>query len=410
MLSNVCKNVNIYMTNASTVDARVANAIGSGSIEISDHRDDIPVFIHSELDDLPISSEAFRVYCHLVRRCGRNGKAWPSITSIGNSCFSIDYPNSKITRRKHAMAAIKELEDMNLIEVTRNKPDHAENKVNVYRLTPKREWKKKRIMGGSVGELGSSRGEPRGSVGEPKGIPLEGNTLESSPDQATYGSLEANKVSQLTDFEFEEFHHGKKLEDPSLDKRISRSEPTKQILSVGEKDQDPHPQFRGTPSPAAKKIRREKTKVIEPTENRQGVFRPVGAGKQIQRAVLKAMQIWVWDEWVKTCNFRMTIAPDGKTWFYDGDKGGWHDEDTLPSLTKMIDLAGAERSSLDAISIDDLNEYGRNLFETLKNDSALLKRFYCEPVAVVCEYDLEPVDWDELPEDACEEEDIPIPF
>ena len=54
-----------------------SNAPADELIEISDARR-LPIFIHSELDDLGLTLWAFRVYCHLARRENRQSRdAWP---------------------------------------------------------------------------------------------------------------------------------------------------------------------------------------------------------------------------------------------------------------------------------------------------------------------------------------------
>lgn len=44
------------------------------NIEVRDGRDDLPIFIHSELDDYPLTPLEFRVYARVARRCGTAGK------------------------------------------------------------------------------------------------------------------------------------------------------------------------------------------------------------------------------------------------------------------------------------------------------------------------------------------------
>ena len=140
-----------------------------------DDRDDLPVFIHSELDDMQIGCEAFRVYCHLVRRVGRNDTAFPSYRSIGNCCFASDFPNSEVTRRKHAFNAMKELIARGLVT-----SEKRVNASNIYRLTPRKYWVKPdelsgsptdppNLSSGSVGDPGGSPTDPPGSPTDPGG-------------------------------------------------------------------------------------------------------------------------------------------------------------------------------------------------------------------------------------------------
>ncbi len=108
---------------------------------IEDGRD-LPIFIHSELDDMGLKSRTFRVYAHLARRAGR-GPAWPSYNSMGEICFRPDMPTAKPdTLRRLAIEAVKELVDLGLISKEVRRDEHGEATTNVYRLTPSTEWKK----------------------------------------------------------------------------------------------------------------------------------------------------------------------------------------------------------------------------------------------------------------------------
>lgn len=101
---------------------------------------DLPIFIHSALDDLPLSSGAFRVYGHLARRGGR-GIAWPSYASIGEACFRADKITAQpATLRRLAIEAVKELCWFRLI-VRVHRPDGDGGlKSNGYRLTDRSAW------------------------------------------------------------------------------------------------------------------------------------------------------------------------------------------------------------------------------------------------------------------------------
>lgn len=108
---------------------------------VVDERDDLPIFIHSQFDDLPLSVNAFRVYAHLVRRVGRNGKAWPSYKSIGEHCFRASMTTAKPeTLRRRAMEAVEELKSVGLLSVERRADKDKGNTSNVYRLKPRSMW------------------------------------------------------------------------------------------------------------------------------------------------------------------------------------------------------------------------------------------------------------------------------
>jgi DnaD/phage-associated family protein len=101
-------------------------------------RRDLPVFIHSDVDDLPLTPNAFRLYCHLARRAG-NGTAWPSYQSMGDTCFkglseSADY------RRRLALENMKELVSAGLVAKEERTDGAGRNLTNVYYLTPRSAW------------------------------------------------------------------------------------------------------------------------------------------------------------------------------------------------------------------------------------------------------------------------------
>jgi hypothetical protein len=73
-----------------------------------------PVFVHPDIDESGVSPAGFRVYVHLSRVAGSAFVCSPSQQAIGDKCFpSVRKPGS---RRKAAMRAIKELEDLGFIE------------------------------------------------------------------------------------------------------------------------------------------------------------------------------------------------------------------------------------------------------------------------------------------------------
>lgn len=86
------------------------------------------LFVHSAVDDYPLSTEEFRVYAHLARRAG-SGEAWPSIASIAKHCRIHE---DTARRCVHSITAY------GLIDVTER--GH-QGKSNLYRLTPVSKWK-----------------------------------------------------------------------------------------------------------------------------------------------------------------------------------------------------------------------------------------------------------------------------
>ena len=138
-----------------------SNAPADELIEISDARR-LPIFIHSELDDLGLTLWAFRVYCHLARRENRQSRdAWPSYSSIARACLQSSYPNAKPeTLRRRAIDAVQELVDRGLVrKATTRNPDGSSGH-NHYTLTDPKEW----AEGGSAYALRSAYGAAYGAA------------------------------------------------------------------------------------------------------------------------------------------------------------------------------------------------------------------------------------------------------
>jgi len=108
---------------------------------LQDDRDDLPMQIHFELDDFPLSAEAFRVYAHLVRRAGKSRKAWPSYQNIGETCFRASYPNAaKSTLKIKAIDAVRELVAHRLIVIEHQTAAAGDATSNIYHITPRSQW------------------------------------------------------------------------------------------------------------------------------------------------------------------------------------------------------------------------------------------------------------------------------
>jgi hypothetical protein len=82
---------------------------------------------------------------HLARRSGKDNKAWPSYTSIGEHCFRHTYPNvQSASLRRKAIKAVAELEKAGVIRIQRrtvSEPGGPGNKSNIYKILPLAEWK-----------------------------------------------------------------------------------------------------------------------------------------------------------------------------------------------------------------------------------------------------------------------------
>ena len=95
-----------------------------------------PIFVHSCIDDLDLSLEAFRVYSHLSRRWGDGTHdSVGSYSKIGEHCFRSSFPcASKATLKRKAIAAIKELEENGLIEKHKHQGYDGRDISNSYTL------------------------------------------------------------------------------------------------------------------------------------------------------------------------------------------------------------------------------------------------------------------------------------
>lgn len=148
-----------------TADPALLNGFDSDTdetFEISDERQ-IPIFIHSEIDDMALSVNAFRVYAHLARRAGQDNDAWPSYRKIGLHCFRHSLPTASVeTLRRRAIEAVAELVGAGLVVKTRRINESGDHGRNHYVLVS---------LGGGANAPGSANA-PGGALGAPNGAPL----------------------------------------------------------------------------------------------------------------------------------------------------------------------------------------------------------------------------------------------
>jgi len=61
--------------------------MASAALQIEDHRDAVPFFVHSEVDDYPFDPFEFRAYARLCRRAGdTRGEAYESVDNMAEGC------------------------------------------------------------------------------------------------------------------------------------------------------------------------------------------------------------------------------------------------------------------------------------------------------------------------------------
>jgi len=126
-------------------------------------------FIHSSLDDAELTPEEFRIYCHLLRRAGGKGEAWPSYQSMGNHCFGKDNTLEPSTCRRKAIKAINSLEERGMLTKEYRKNDGGGNSSNVYIINDPGAWSAPPLVRGA---------HPPSAWSAPKGTPIEGTPIE----------------------------------------------------------------------------------------------------------------------------------------------------------------------------------------------------------------------------------------
>lgn len=85
------------------------------------------LFVHSDIDDYPLTTEEFRVYAHIARRAGL-GEAWPAMASIAKKC------------RIHEDTARRCIHSLTAYRLLSVEDRSKEGKSNKYRLTRKSQW------------------------------------------------------------------------------------------------------------------------------------------------------------------------------------------------------------------------------------------------------------------------------
>jgi hypothetical protein len=167
--------------------------------ELRDGRIDLPIQVHSELDDMGLPSRTFRVYAHLARRAGRDGLAFPSYASIGEVCFRPDMPTAKPdTLRRLAIAAINDLVERGLITKEQRRDKEGDSASNIYRLTARADWQGSAYapQGGGSAYAPQVVHTHHGSAYAPKGNPVEGNPVEGNPFERDQLTLAADAEKQ----------------------------------------------------------------------------------------------------------------------------------------------------------------------------------------------------------------------
>lgn len=85
------------------------------------------IFVHSAIDDYPLTVEEFRVYSHIARRAGA-GEAWPKVETVAKHCRI--HPDT-------ARRCLQNLIEYGLLSATERK-----GKTTLYRITRPSLWKR----------------------------------------------------------------------------------------------------------------------------------------------------------------------------------------------------------------------------------------------------------------------------
>lgn len=248
-----------------------------------------PVFIPAKFDELGLTLEAFRVYCHLCRRASRETRtAYPSYARIGEDCFRGSYPNSSIASLKaKAIAAVAELVEYGLIR--KELYDEGEGySHNIYHLTPQSEWRspevintcnvrkgrqglarKKSVNGDNpVNQVNSVNGDNRSRL---TGItpPVNGvqNSVNPTPPKGITKGLKGIPIKEIPIKELDLLSNATRLDD--RDRRVEASNepnPTIPCQPVGlEPERSPVGQAgEGTEIPPRAKTRKSKKQPRSP--------------------------------------------------------------------------------------------------------------------------------------------------
>lgn len=161
--------------------------MNTGTVSVD--RSDEPTFIHSELDEAGLSVFAFRIYCHLKRRSGKNGVAWPGAVSMAKICRM---------GQSSVRDAIAELEARGMLSVERGRGG-AES--NHYHILSKATWTEPPAYAPPVARGGRARsaGSPLPGKGSTPLCPANGSPLPGSakgnPTRQSNVEAEISKTS-----------------------------------------------------------------------------------------------------------------------------------------------------------------------------------------------------------------------
>jgi len=186
-----------------------------------------PIFIHSLIDDLGLSLEAFRVYSHLARRWG-NGThdSVGSYSKLGEHCFRASFPcASKETLKRKAIAAIKELEESGLIEKHKHQGNDGRDISNSYTLRTREE----------LSNIIPFPHPSRATHPPVKYRPIEGPTAKGSTTKGTHRAGEESEENQIANVKPTPTENRNSTHPPQKSSTVNGSDQTKCSAQVEEK-------------------------------------------------------------------------------------------------------------------------------------------------------------------------------
>lgn len=121
----------------SRVLAEVAQAMGLDSRKLGTWDGGGPLMsLDHRLDDMKLTTDAFRVYAHLRRRLGKNNSAWPSMRAIGMHCFGHLTKATSTSLQRRARRAMAELIEVGLVSRKGRVRRDGMQTSNSYQLNP----------------------------------------------------------------------------------------------------------------------------------------------------------------------------------------------------------------------------------------------------------------------------------
>jgi hypothetical protein len=127
------------------------------------------VFIHSLLDDYGLPASAFRIYCHVARRAGKDGIAWSSVASMSEVC------------RLHPQTVRKALQLLVRHRFLRR--EQRKGRTTHYRLAPPSEWRPRFFIDEAAERNPSVSDSQPGATNQMEGHPCEKDVVKGNPSE-----------------------------------------------------------------------------------------------------------------------------------------------------------------------------------------------------------------------------------